>query len=545
MALLNVPLNKGTQASLELPKVSQYGWVRGVGKARVQPCHGRRTLSPILCSVQGNGNVAVKSPATIPPHVTLGRSSFPPDFAFGAASAAYQVEGAWNEAGREPSVWDTLTHDHPEKIADKKNGDVATDSYRRYKDDIEIMKNMGMDSYRFSISWSRILPKGTIEGGINQEGIKYYNDLINELLKNGIKPYVTLFHWDVPQALEDAYGGFLSSKIVNDFKNFASVCFQKFGDRVKHWITLNEPWSFSSMGYSLGKHAPGRCSQLLGCPVGDSLKEPYIVTHNLILAHAAAANLYKKEFKAIQEGEVGITLVSMWFEPYSTSHQDVEAANRAIDFMLGWYMDPLVYGDYPFIMRALVKERLPYFTNDEAEMIKGSYDFIGLNYYTSRYAKATPMSPNYTPIVSITDSYAEQLGIQYIYVSLWQQGTWINVYPHGMKELLLHMKKRYQNPHIYITENGTCELDNPKLPLEEALEDQFRIDYLSVHLAEVRQAIRQGVCVKGYFAWALTDNFEWEQGYTQRFGLTYIDYDNNLNRHLKSSAHWYTRFLHS
>ncbi|CAL9086284.1 unnamed protein product [Musa acuminata var. zebrina] len=545
MALLNVPLNKGTLGSLGLPMVSQYGWVSDVGKARVQPCHGRRTLSPILCSVQGNGNVAVKPPATLPAHVTLGRSSFPPDFAFGAASAAYQVEGAWNEGGREPSIWDTLTHDHPEKIADKKNGDVATDSYRRYKDDIEIMKNMGMDSYRFSISWSRILPKGTIEGGINQEGIKYYNDLINELLKNGIKPYVTLFHWDVPQALEDAYGGFLSSKIVNDFKNFASVCFQKFGDRVKHWITLNEPWSFSSMGYSLGKHAPGRCSQLLGCPVGDSLKEPYIVTHNLILAHAAAANLYKKEFKAIQEGEVGITLVSMWFEPYSMSHQDVEAANRAIDFMLGWYMDPLVYGDYPFIMRALVKERLPYFTNEEAEMIKGSYDFIGLNYYTSRYAKATPMSPNYTPILSITDSYADQLDSKNNVPIGELQGTWINVYPHGMKELLLHMKKRYQNPHIYITENGTCELDNPKLPLEEALEDQFRIDYLSVHLAEVRQAIRQGVCVKGYFAWALTDNFEWEQGYTQRFGLTYIDYDNNLNRHLKSSAHWYTRFLHS
>ncbi|THU46630.1 hypothetical protein C4D60_Mb09t06950 [Musa balbisiana] len=334
MALLNVPLNKGTQASLELPKVSKYGWVSGVGKARVQPCHGRRTLSPILCSFQGNGNI-----------------------------------------------------DFLDKIADKKNGDVATDSYRRYKDDIEIMKNMGMDSYRFSISWSRILPKGTLEGGINQQGIKYYNDLINELLKNGIKPYVTLFHWDVPQALEDAYGGFLSSKIV-----------------VKHWITLNEPWSFSSMGYSLGKHAPGRCSQLLGCPVGDSLKEPYIVTHNLILAHAAAANLYKKEFKAIQEGEVGITLVSMWFEPYSTSHQDVEAANRAIDFMLGWL--------------------------------------------------ATPMSPNYTPILSITDSYAEQLDSKNNVPIGELQGTWINVYPHGMKELLLHMKKRYQNPKIYITENG-------------------------------------------------------------------------------------------
>ncbi|RWW28041.1 hypothetical protein GW17_00007502 [Ensete ventricosum] len=407
------------------------------------------------------------------------------------------------------------------------------------------MRNMGMDSYRFSISWSRILPKGTVEGGINQEGIDYYNDLINELLDNGIKPYVTLFHWDVPQALEDAYGGFLSSNIVNDFKNFAGVCFQEFGDRVKHWITLNEPWSFSSMGYSLGKHAPGRCSQLLGCPVGDSLTEPYIVTHNLILAHAAAANLYKKEFKASQKGEVGITLVSMWFEPHSTSYQDIEAANRAIDFMLGWYMDPLVYGDYPFIMRALVGDRLPYFTQEEVDMIKGSYDFIGLNYYTSRYAKNTPISPNNTPILSITDSYAEQLDSKNGVPIGELQGTWINVYPHGMKDLLLHMKRRYRNPKVYITENGTCEVDNPELTLEEALDDQFRTDYLSVHLAEIRQAIRQGVRVKGYFAWSLTDNFEWDQGFTQRFGLTYIDYDNNLNRHLKSSAHWYTRFLHS
>ncbi|XP_008807567.3 furostanol glycoside 26-O-beta-glucosidase-like [Phoenix dactylifera] len=543
MALLHVQLPNCTfNSSPKVPTLSK-GWASLRGKAKV-PGNTRRRVLPVVRSA--NGNVAVvEAPEEVPAQVTLGRSSFPPGFAFGVASSAYQVEGAWNEGGREPSIWDTFTHNQPDKITDHSTGDIATDSYHRYKEDVKIMKDMGVDSYRFSISWSRILRNGTLEGGINPEGIKYYNDLINELIDNGIEPFVTLFHWDVPQALEDAYGGFLCRNIVHDFKDFANICFEEFGDRVKHWITLNEPWSFSSMGYSLGSHAPGRCSEFLGCPVGDSMTEPYIVAHNLLLAHAAAARLYKEKFQATQKGEIGISLVSMWYKPYSNFYQDREAANRSIEFMLGWFMDPLVFGDYPFNMRALVQERLPYFTAEESEMIKGSYDFIGINYYTSRYAQGVPISQESSPSLSIQDSYANQLD-EKDGVPIGQlDGTWVYVYPYGVKDLLLYTKNRYNNPTIYITENGTCELNDPEKTWKQASYDPWRINYLSLHLAQVREAIQEGVDVKGYFAWALTDNFEWNEGYTQRFGLVYIDYAHHLKRHPKISSKWFARFLES
>ncbi|PQM36047.1 prunasin hydrolase [Prunus yedoensis var. nudiflora] len=246
---------------------------------------------------------------TDPPVVceTLNRTDFDilfPGFTFGTASASYQVEGAANEDGRGPSVWDTFTHDHPEKIADGSNGDVAVDQYHRYKEDVAMMKDMGLDSYRFSISWSRILPKGTLRGGINKKGIKYYNNLINELLLNGIKPLVTLFHWDVPQALVDKYGGFLNRRIVYH-------------------------------GYAIGAHAPRQCSSWYDstCLGGDSATEPYLVTHHLLLAHAAAVKSYKEEFQAFQNGVIGITRVTRWFEPASESQEDKDAAFRAMDFL--------------------------------------------------------------------------------------------------------------------------------------------------------------------------------------------------------------------
>ncbi|KOM44459.1 hypothetical protein LR48_Vigan05g206400, partial [Vigna angularis] len=211
-------------------------------------------------------------------------------------------EGAAKEDGRGLSMWDVFTHKYPEKIKDKSNGDVAVDQYHRYKGDIHIMKNMNLDAYRFSISWSRILPKGKLSGGINHEGIDYYHKLIDHLLLNGIQPYVTLFHWDIPQALQEDYGGFLSPLIVNDFQDYAELCFEEFGDKVKHWITLNEPWSFSRGGYALGSFAPGRCSQWLNpeCTGGDSGTEPYVISHYQLLSHAAAVQVYKKKYQVFQ-----------------------------------------------------------------------------------------------------------------------------------------------------------------------------------------------------------------------------------------------------
>ncbi|XP_021824382.1 beta-glucosidase 12-like [Prunus avium] len=264
---------------------------------------------------------------------------------------------------------------------------------------------------------------GKLTGGVNKEGIKYYNNLINELLRNGLKPFVTLFHWDLPQALEDKYGGFLSPHIINHFQYYAKLCYKEFGDRVKHWITLNEPWTYSIGGYAGAGFAPGRCSdwQNLNCTGGDSATEPYLVAHHSLLSHAAAVKVYKDKYQAASE--------------------------------------------------------------------------------------------------------------------------WLYVYPRGIQDLLLYTKKKYDDPLIYVTENGIDEYNDPKLSLEEALNDTQRVDYYYSHLSYLQRAIKDGVNVKGYFAWSLLDNFEWSSGYTVRFGINYVDYNDGQKRYPKVSAHWFKSFL--
>eukprot|EP01018_Ginkgo_biloba_P033181 Gb_09558 [translate_table: standard] len=427
----------------------------------------------------------------------LSRNTFPRGFVFGTASAAYQYEGAAREGGRGPSIWDTFSHT-PGKIDDGSTGDVADDEYHRYKEDVKIMKTMGVDAYRFSISWSRILPKGSLKGGINKEGVAYYNNLINELLKNGIKPFITLFHWDLPQALEDEYGGFLSSNVVKDFAEYAEVCFKAFGDRVKHWITLNEPLSYASEGYDTGTHAPGRCSSYIGnCSAGNSATEPYIAGHNLLLAHAAAVHVYKKKYQAVQKGSIGITIVTSWMLPYSKNTYDRRAARRAIDFSFG-----------------------------------------------CRYAAHNPKPPNPLRTDYLQDSRVklttDRNGVP---IGPRAASNWLYVYPPGIKDLLDYTKIRYNNPPIFITENGIDEFNNNKISLKQALNDTWRIDYYSKHLYYLREAIREGSDVRGYFAWSLLDNFEWANGYTVRFGIHYVDYKNKLTRYPKASALWFRTFL--
>ncbi|WJX71788.1 Beta-glucosidase 12 [Trifolium repens] len=476
---------------------------------------------------------------------SLNRSSFPDDFIFGSASSAYQYEGAVNVGGRGPSIWDTFSHNYPGKIKDKSNGDIADDGYHRYKEDIEIMKDINMDAYRFSISWSRILPKGKLGGGVNKEGIKYYNNVINELLDKGLQPFITLFHWDLPQTLEEEYGGFLSPNIVNDFRDYAELCFKEFGDRVKHWITLNEPWSFAVHAYAEGTFAPGRCSpwQNLNCTGGDSAIEPYIVAHNQLLAHASAVNIYKTKYQPFQKGKIGITLVCHWMIPLYDTKLDHDATQRYIDFQFGWFMDPLTIGDYPSSMRSLVGSRLPKFTTYQVKLIKGSFDFIGLNYYTTNYTTNAPESSE-AKSSYITDSLVivtnERNGIP---IGPTASSTWLSIYPKGIYDLLLYTKIKYNNPLIYITENGMDEFDDPTLPLEEALEDTQRIDYHYDHLYYLQNAIQDGANVKGYFAWSSIDNFEWILGYTSRFGLFFVDYNNSLKRYPKKSAIWFRNFL--
>ncbi|KAK7262563.1 hypothetical protein RJT34_30137 [Clitoria ternatea] len=498
----------------------------------------------LLNSSKVTCNEAVSNVAPII-DLSLNRNSFPQGFIFGGGSSSYQVEGAAMEGGKGQSIWDTFTHKYPDKIQDRSNGDAAIDTYHRYKEDVQIMKDMNLDSYRFSISWPRILPKGKLSGGINQEGINYYNNLINELVADGIKPLVTLFHWDLPQLLEDEYGGFLSPRIIKDFRDYADLCFKEFGDRVKFWVTLNEPWTYSQKGYANGQLAPGRCSSWLhsNCTGGDSGTEPYLVTHHQLLAHVAAVHVYKTKYQTSQKGSIGITMIANWFLPLSDTKADQKAAERSLDFMFGWFMDPLTTGDYPKSMRALVRTRLPKFTREQSKLLIGSFDFIGLNYYSSTYASDAPQlssaRPNYD-----TDSLAnpaferdgKPIGIKIA-------SEWLYVYPKGIRDLLLYIKKKYNNPLIYITENGINEYDEPTQSLEESLMDTFRIDYHYRHLYYLQSAIRNGANVKGYYVWSLFDNFEWGSGYTSRFGMTFVDYKNGLKRYKKLSAIWFKNFL--
>uniref|UniRef100_A0A7N2KL41 Beta-glucosidase 12-like n=1 Tax=Quercus lobata TaxID=97700 RepID=A0A7N2KL41_QUELO len=398
---------------------------------------------------------------------------------------------------------------------------------------------MHLDAYRFSISWSRVLPKGKLSCGVNRKGINYYNKLINRLLRKGIQPFVTIFHWDIPQALEDEYGGFLSPHIVDDFRDYSELLFKEFGDRVKHWITLNEPWTFSNNGYAGGLlFAPGRCSawQNLNCTGGNSGTEPYLVTHNQLLAHAAAVEVYRKKYQAAQKGAIGITLPSHWIKPLYHTKRDRGAALRSLDFMLGWCMDPLTNGYYPHSMRFLVEDRLPKFTKEQSKLVKGSFDFIGLNYYTAYYATYAPQ-PTFDRASYTTDSAANLTASRNgILIGPATASSWLYIYPKGIQEILLYIKRKYHNPLIYITENGVSEFNNATLSRKEALADQQRLEYHRDHLWE-------GANVKGYFAWSLLDNFEWSSGYTIRFGMNFVDYKNGNQRYLKHSARWYKKFL--
>lgn len=490
-------------------------------------------------------------------------SDFPPEFRFGAATAAYQIEGGVREGGRGPSNWDSFCDATPGKVYDGQNGNVACYSYGLYKEDVKICKTMGLDAYRFSISWTRVLPGGKLSAGVNREGIQYYNHLIDELLANGIQPYVTLHHFEVPEVLQQHYGGFLSEKIIKDYLEFAELCFWEFGDRVKHWITFNEPWSFIYNGYVTGTFPPCRGSTSeehaklpalhhrveirnpLVCEDGNPGVEPYIVSRNLLLAHAEAVDLYRKKFKA-QGGQIGITLVTCWFEPFTQSEGNQDAAQRAQDFMFGWFMDPITYGQYPKSMTDNVPpERLQRFSEEESIKLRGSYDFLGLNYYTARYAVASVLRIVHPTYITDQHCIQETNGPDGKPIGEPTACDWLYICPKGIHKLLCYIKQRYNDPPIVITENGVADANNYDYTVSEARNDELRIKYHREHLKEVRLAmIVNRVNVKGYFIWSLVDNFEWSSGYKVRFGLVYVNFkDRYLSRFPKNSALWYMNFL--
>ncbi|KAF3329411.1 beta-glucosidase 4 [Carex littledalei] len=464
----------------------------------------------------------------------ISRTDFPKDFVFGVATSCYQIEGARSEGGKGDNIWDVFS-ENKDNIRDDSNGDVAVDHYHRFKEDIELMAKLGFGAYRFSISWARIFPDG-LGTKVNEEGVAFYNNLINFMLEKGIQPYATLYHWDLPYNLHSSIGGWLSDKIVDYFGMYAEACFASFGDRVKHWITINEPLQTAVNGYGAGIFAPGICT--------DATNEPYLAAHHQLLAHAAAYKVYEEKFKARQGGEVGLVLDCEWAEAFSDKPEDEMAAARRLDFQLGWYLDPIFFGDYPETMRQRLGDHLPKLSEKDREHLRNSVDFVGLNHYTTRFIShvETPREIHFYQVQEMerneTSKSGEAIGDR-------AASEWLFIVPWGLKKTLNYISRKYNNPKIYVTENGMDEEDSEleKLQLHERLNDTKRVGYFKGYLAAVSQAIKDGADVRGYFAWSFLDNFEWAQGYTKRFGLVYVDYKNGLTRHPKASAIWFSHFL--
>ncbi|XP_006664007.1 beta-glucosidase 38 [Oryza brachyantha] len=466
-------------------------------------------------------------------HTDLTRASFPLGFVFGTASSAYQVEGNALKYGRGPCIWDTFLL-HPGKTPDNATANVTVDEYHRYMDDVDNMVRVGFDAYRFSISWSRIFPSGI--GRINKDGVDYYHRLIDYMLAHSITPYVALYHYDLPQVLHDQYNGWLHTRVVRDFVRFADFCFKTYGHKVKNWFTINEPRMMANHGYGDGYFAPGRCT---GCQFGgNSATEPYITAHNLLLSHAAAVKIYRDKYQATQKGKIGILLDFVWYEPLTDREEDRAAAHRAREFTLGWFLHPITYGHYPETMQNIVMRRLPNFTREQSEMIKGSADYIGINHYTTYYVShhVNKTFMSYLNDWDVKISY-ERDGVP---IGKQAYSNWLYVVPWGIYKAVMHVKEKYKDPIIIIGENGIDQPGNDTLP--GALYDSFRIEYFDQYLHELKRAITDGAKVIGYFAWSLLDNFEWRLGFTSKFGIVYVDRQ-TFTRYPKDSTRWFRKVI--
>lgn len=460
---------------------------------------------------------------------------FAHDFLMGAASASYQVEGAWNEDGKGMTNWDEFTK-IPGKTFEGTNGDIAVDHYHRYKEDVALMAEMGLESYRFSISWARIFPNG--DGEINPKGIEFYNNLIDECLKYGIVPFITLYHWDLPLPLEKE-GGWLSQRTVDAFVNYARVCFEAFGDRVKHFITINETIVFCSLGYMAGAHPPG---------IKNDPKKYFQAVHNVFYAHAKAVLLYKS---MNLYGEIGISNVFSPAFGVDDSEDSQKAAYHANAYATHLYFDPILKGEYPaYVMDALkVSGFHPEQTAEELETIKlaaSLNDFMGLNYYqpsrvelikgSLEQREATRENSTGAPGNPSFDGFFRTVKMDDKRYTKWD---W-EISPEGFVAGLNMLKDRYGQVKIYITENGLGDED----PIvEDEICDVPRIKYISEHLTALKQAISDGVNVKGYFAWSVIDLLSWLNGYKKQYGFIYVDHKNNYQRKKKMSFHWFSSVI--
>jgi len=443
----------------------------------------------------------------------LVRTAFPAKFVWGTATAAYQIEGAAQMDGRGPSVWDVFSHTEGKTI-NGDNGDVACDHYHRYKDDVALMQSIGVNAYRFSISWSRILPEGT--GRINQAGLDFYSRLVDELLENNIQPYATAFHWDLPQVLQEK-GGWSNRDTAFYFAEYAGVISRCLGDRIKGWITHNEPGVVMALGHLTGQHAPG---------ITD-LNTSVRVAHHLLLGHGLALPVLR-ENNTRPDAEFGITLNFNYVEPGDANAKELAVIEDA--WVNQMFLDPLIKAVYPEELSEIIGKHLPIEPGD-MEIISSPFDFLGVNYYF----RTLPIAWANREALTFESRHNE--GAEYTDIG-WE------VYPEGLYKLLHRIHRDYKPAKIYITENGAAYND----ALEEtseglAVHDNGRLKYLHDHIEAALKALNEGVPLAGYFVWSLMDNFEWAYGYSKRFGITYVDYPTH-RRILKDSGLWYRNFLH-
>ena len=437
-------------------------------------------------------------------------TTFPERFLWGSATSAYQVEGSPLADGAGPSIWQRFAHT-PGRIHDGDTGDVACDHYHRFREDIALMKTLGLEAYRFSVAWARVFPAG--RGRVNPAGLDFYERLVDTLLQHDIEPMVTLYHWDLPAALDDR-GGWLNPDIASWFAEYAQTLFHRLDGRVKLWATLNEPWVVTDGGYLHGALAPGHRNRF----------EAPIATHHLLRAHGMAVRAYR----AAGKHEIGLVVNLEPKYPASSGSEDAAATARADAYMNRQYLDPVFVGRYPAELREIFGEAWPEWPEEDFLLIREPLDFIGVNYYTRN---VTRHDPDAWPL--------RARGVRQRQSTYTETG-W-EVFPRGLTDVLDWVKDRYGNPPVYITENGAAFYDPPTVDADE-LPDPLRVDYLRRHLRALLDAIKNGCDVRGYFAWSFLDNLEWSLGFSKRFGIVHVDFATQ-RRTPKASARFFSKII--
>jgi beta-glucosidase len=440
----------------------------------------------------------------------MARVEFPEGFVWGAATAAYQIEGAWNEDGKGLSIWDEFSHT-PGKTKNDDTGDVACDHYHRYREDVALMKSLGLTGYRFSISWPRVFADG--RGEENEAGMDFYSRLVDELLAAEIAPCATLYHWDLPLALHRR-GGWPNPDAAKWFADYAETCFRRLGDRVGMWITINDPQVICDCGYLRGVHAPGHESETEALRAG----------HTLLLAHGMAV----ERLRAIDpKARIGISVNLSPISPATDSDEDQSVAERMSEFNR-WFLDPIYQGDYPELMRTVRGDLLPDFSDEQRRVVQQPIDFVGINNYSRAVVRYDPQSD------PLEVAHVRPKGL--VTAMGWE------VYPPGLGEALRWVHRRYRPAAIYVTENGAAFDD--EVDPSGHIQDQNRRRFIEEYLAQAHAAIEDGVPLRGYFVWTLMDNFEWTEGYSKRFGIIRVDHA-TLSRTVKLSGEWYSQVARS